>query len=58
VADLAVWDDQTIADRSTWEEPRVTAQGVSHVLVSGTFVLDEGKHAGATPGRALKPLLG
>jgi N-acyl-D-amino-acid deacylase len=57
VADLAVWDDRTIADRSTWEEPRLTAQGVSHVLIGGTFVLDEGQHTGATPGRALKPLL-
>jgi N-acyl-D-amino-acid deacylase len=58
VADLAVWDEQTIADRSTWDEPMLTAVGVSHVLVSGRLVLDEGKHTGATPGRALKPLIG
>jgi N-acyl-D-amino-acid deacylase len=57
VADLAVWDPETIADRSTWEQPLLTAQGVSHVLVSGAFVLDDGKHTGATPGRALKPLI-
>lgn len=57
VADLAVWDEQTIADRSTYENPLVTAQGVSHVLVSGQLVLDNGEHTGATPGRALKPLL-
>jgi len=57
VADLAVWDDKTIADRSTYENPLVTASGVSHVLVSGVLCLDEGQHTGATPGRALKPLL-
>ena len=57
VADLAVWDEKTIADRSTYEHPIVTATGVSHVLVSGTLVLDNGEHTGATPGRALKPLL-
>lgn len=57
VADLAVWDEQTIADRSTYENPLVTATGVSHVLVSGTLVLDKGEHTGATPGRALKPLI-
>lgn len=57
VADLAVWDENTIADRSTYENPLVTATGVSHVLVSGTFVLDKGEHTGATPGRALKPLI-
>lgn len=57
IADLAVWDEQTIADRSTYDDPLVTAAGVSYVLVSGAFVLDGGKHTGATPGRALKPLI-
>jgi N-acyl-D-amino-acid deacylase len=57
VADLAVWDDRTIADRSTYESPLVTAAGVSHVLVSGRLALDGGRHTGATPGRALTPLL-
>lgn len=57
VADLAVWDETTIADRSTYENPLITATGVSHVLVSGQFALTDGKHTGATPGRALKPLL-
>ncbi|MCC6176900.1 MAG: D-aminoacylase [Chloroflexi bacterium] len=57
VADLAVWDDRTIAARSTYEDPLRTATGVSYVFVSGQLVLDDGKHTGATPGRALKPLL-
>ncbi len=58
VADLAVWDDKTIAARNSYEHPLELATGVSHVLVSGQLVLDEGRHTGATPGRALKPLLG
>jgi N-acyl-D-amino-acid deacylase len=57
VADLAVWDERTIADRSTYEDPLTTAAGVSYVLVSGELVLDNGTHTGATPGRALKPLI-
>ncbi len=57
IADLAVWDERTIADRSTYEAPLTTATGVSHVLVSGQLVLGDGGHTGATPGRALKPLL-
>jgi len=57
VADLAVWDETTIADQSTYENPLLTATGVSHVFVSGQPVLTDGKHTGATPGRALKPLL-
>jgi N-acyl-D-aspartate/D-glutamate deacylase len=58
VADLAVWDETTIIDRSTYENPLITATGVSHVFVSGQLALTDGKHTGATPGRALKPLLG
>jgi N-acyl-D-amino-acid deacylase len=57
VADLAVWDETTIADRSTYENPIVTATGVSHVFVSAQLALTDGKHTGATPGRVLKPLL-
>ena len=57
VADLAVWDDATIRDRSTYDEPLVTAVGVSHVFVSGQLCLDNGTQTDATPGRALKPLL-
>ena len=56
VADLAVWDPATIAARSSYERPLERAVGVSHVLVGGQLVLDEGRHTGLTPGRALKPL--
>jgi N-acyl-D-amino-acid deacylase len=57
IADLAVWDDRTIAARNSFERPLELATGVSHVLVSGQPVLDDGRHTGATPGRAVKPLL-
>lgn len=57
-ADLAVWDERTIDARSSYERPLELAVGVSHVVVGGELVLDEGRHTGATPGRALKPLLG
>ena len=56
VADLAIWDPATIAARSSYERPLERAVGVSHVLVGGQLVLDEGRHTGLTPGRALKPL--
>jgi N-acyl-D-amino-acid deacylase len=58
IADLAIWDDATIGARNSYERPLERAQGVSHVLVSGQLVLDEGRHTRATPGRALKPLIG
>lgn len=34
-ADIAVWDPATIADRATWEEPRLEAAGVNLVLTEG-----------------------
>jgi N-acyl-D-amino-acid deacylase len=54
VADLAVFDPQEVIDRSTYEAGRTLAEGVDHVLVNGTFVLEHGQPTGATPGRALR----
>jgi N-acyl-D-amino-acid deacylase len=36
------------------KEPRQLASGFSYVAVNGILVLDEGRHTGATPGRALR----
>lgn len=53
-ADLVIFDPATIIDRATFEKPHQYADGVSHVLVNGVLVLDEGKMTGARPGRVLK----
>ena len=53
-ADFVLFDPATIAERATWDEPRQLAEGVSHVVVNGQLVLSDGRHTGATPGRALK----
>lgn len=52
-ADVVVLDPQTIADRATFEKPHQYAVGVNIVLVNGQVVLDNGRHTGARPGRAL-----
>src|SRR5215472_10301744 len=54
VADIAVFDAATVTDRSTYAAGRTLAEGVDHVLVGGTFVLENGAPTGATPGRALR----
>ena len=46
--------DVTIIDRSTYEAGRTLADGVDHVLVNGTLVLEDGEPTGETPGRALR----
>ena len=55
IADLAVFDPATVADQATFENPHQYPTGVPHVIVAGTFVVRDGEHTGATPGRIVKP---
>ncbi len=52
-ADVVIFDPQTIADRSTFENPHQYSVGVRDVFVNGKHVLKNGEHTGAKPGRAL-----
>jgi N-acyl-D-amino-acid deacylase len=53
-ADLVLFDPDSIADHATYDHPHQYATGVKHVLVNGTFVLKDGKHTGAMPGRVVR----
>jgi N-acyl-D-amino-acid deacylase len=53
-ADLAVFDPQTVRDVATYEDPHHFAEGVAHVVVNGTVVLQDAKMTGALPGRMLR----
>lgn len=53
-ADLVLFDPTTIADTATFDEPRRPATGISHVLVNGVPVIDDGRHTGALAGRAVR----
>jgi N-acyl-D-aspartate/D-glutamate deacylase len=52
-ADVVVFDAATIADQSTFEAPHQLARGVRDVWVNGEWVLLDGAHIGATPGRVV-----
>jgi len=52
-ADIAVFDPNTIIDRSTFEQPHVLSEGVKFVFVNGALVVRDGRHTGAKPGRIL-----
>lgn len=54
MADVVVFDKDTISDRSTFESPHQLSVGVRWLAVNGELVLDEGKHTGARPGRVLR----
>jgi N-acyl-D-amino-acid deacylase len=53
-ADITIFDPNTIADRATFEQPHQISAGVRHVIVNGQFVVRDGRHTNAKPGRALR----
>lgn len=53
-ADVVVFDPTTVQGKATYEEPRQAPVGISHVLVNGELVIDDGAPTGARPGRALR----
>jgi N-acyl-D-amino-acid deacylase len=54
VADVTIFDPATVRSNATYDEPRQFPDGIDHVMVNGTLVVDDGTHTGATPGRALR----
>lgn len=50
VADIVILDPDRYRDRATYEEPRLHAQGVVHVLVNGRFAIRDGEPSGALAG--------
>ena len=53
-ADVVVFDERTVADRATYDEPTLPAAGMRWVLVNGQLAVDDGKPTGALAGRALR----
>ncbi len=54
-ADLTIFDPQRIIDRATFENPAQYSEGITHVLVNGTFVVRDGKLIEtARPGIAIR----
>jgi len=54
VADLVVFDPDTVIDRATFDDPHQYPAGMPHILVNGDLVVADGKHTGARPGRVLR----
>ncbi len=53
-ADVVVFDAARVRDVATFEQPRQYPIGIPHVLVNGVPVVENGRHTGARPGRALR----
>lgn len=54
VADLVLFDPATVAERATFEQPRLPPAGIPHVLSRGIPVVEDGHRTEARPGRVLR----
>lgn len=54
IADIVIFDEVSIKDRSNWADPLLYAQGVKHVLVNGMFAVKNGEISEITAGRLVK----
>jgi N-acyl-D-amino-acid deacylase len=53
-ADIVIFDEKGVADKSTFESPHRYSVGFSEVIVNGVPVFDGAKMTGSMPGLALK----
>ena len=53
-ADLLILDPDTICDRGTYEEPDQFPDGISHVMVNGEWVVENGDQTRSLPGQVLR----
>ena len=54
VADLCLFDPETVIDKADFENPLAPADGIHTVLVAGEAVWADGGPTGARPGKALR----
>jgi N-acyl-D-amino-acid deacylase len=54
LADIVIFDPETIRDMATFEDPFHYPIGMQYVFVNGTAVVDQGEYTRALPGRALR----
>ena len=52
-ADLVIFDEKTVSDRATYDNPHQFPTGISYVIVNGQFVLANDKLSDARPGMSL-----
>ncbi|MCC6704994.1 MAG: amidohydrolase family protein [Thermomicrobiales bacterium] len=53
-ADVVIFDEATVADRSTWTEPFLEPVGIDRVIVNGRTVILDGTPTSETPGQIVR----
>jgi len=54
IADITIFNPNTIIDNATFKEPHQLASGIDHVLVNGGTVIKDGVHTGTRSGAVLR----
>ncbi len=54
VADVVVFNPDTVRDRATFDDPHQYPDGVAHVVVSGAHTIRDGEQTGNLGGRAVR----
>jgi N-acyl-D-amino-acid deacylase len=55
VADLVLFDPDTVIDNATPENPQAISTGILSVWVGGELVYTDGATTGARPGQIIRP---
>jgi N-acyl-D-amino-acid deacylase len=53
IADITVFDPDTVIDHATYENPTLPSEGIRYVLVNGQLTLRDGKLTGKQAGRVI-----
>jgi len=54
IADIVLFDPQTVSDTATFTQPHSLASGVRYVIVGGTLAIDHGTPTGSRTGKVLR----
>ena len=54
IADVTVFDPETVIDHATYSDPTARSEGIAHVLIAGAWALRDGVVTGAREGSALR----
>jgi N-acyl-D-amino-acid deacylase len=54
-ADILVFDPAKVHDTATYQEPHQLAEGMTHIMVNGVLVREDGRFTNSLPGRVLAP---
>lgn len=52
-ADIVIFDEKTVNDKATFEQPHQYSTGFHYILVNGQLVLQNGQHTGVRSGQSL-----